>query len=605
MKLSGDSLAARVPRRLFGRRGASARSAIAVMTLLAMFTPAMAPAVAAQDGVDGNTYVSPQFGYELEWDEDVWDVDDEASDSRDVLVLLETDNSSLVYVEGYEAYDGNPDDCLEGSSDEILGADAVSDVEPLEDEDGDEIAGEDGGVVFAAYSYVYETSEGDEQDRVSYFTCQSLVEDEAVLAFSFIGLLDTFDDDQPAWDDLIAGLTLPDDAGAKDADEEETADDEDEQDSSNEDETGDRDRDKEDDDSAGAADVSSFAGGPALSGVQPGPAPADEPDELWVFETGDDFVGANAAAVSVEDGLVFTSSNMVYAFDIESGEEVWSYESDDRMGFVSPLALADGVLYAAGEDGSVYAFEAESGDIIWQSELTGGMPVNGGPMLADDVLYVTAWDQNAYALDIETGDVLWDTSFGGISYAQPAYADGYIILSAPTNGVIAIDTEEGEEAWSFETEGMVYGAKATGDGVVYAGSDDGTLYAIELESGDELWSVDTGGVLTTSLAVYDGIVYAANADAVLGAYDAESGDEIWTTDIDGAEPGGVTVTFTEDDDLLILVGDGDGVLHAYDEDGEEVYAVEVADAAIYWPATVIDGVIYVSARDGSVYALAA
>lgn len=588
----------------FSRRGGVLRSAMALALLLTTLAPGITASVSAQDGVDGNTYVSPNFGYELEWDEDDWEVDEEDSNGRDFLVLLESDGTSLVYVEGYEGYDGDPDDCLDGSSAEILDADVISDVEPLEDEDGEEIAGEDDGVVFAAYSYVYESEDGDEQDRVSYFTCQTLVEDEAVLAFSFVGIFDAFEDDLPVWEDLMAALVLPDDAGRDDEDEEDADDrDRDEEDENGDDDSDDRDR-GEDDDGAGSDDVALFGGGPAHTGVQPGPAPADEPDELWVFETGDDFVGANAAAVSLDDGLVFTSSNAVYAFDIESGEEVWSYESESRMGFVAPLALVDGVLYAAGEDGSVYAFEPDSGDIIWQSELTGGMPVNGGPLVDGDVLYVTAWDGNAYALETETGDVIWDMSFGGISYGQPAYADGYIVLSAPSGGAMAIDVEEEDEAWNFETEGTVYAALTIADDIAYFGSDDGNLYAVELESGDEIWNVDTDASLMTALTIYDGVLYAANSESVLGAYDAESGDELWTIEIDGSNPGGIAVAFTEDDDLLILVGDGDGVLYAFDEDGEEVYSVEVTDASIYWPATIIDGAIYVSARDGSVYALA-
>lgn len=586
----GRSLAARLTGRPANPRHRGVRSLIALITLLAIAAPGLTPLAAAQDGVDGNTYVSPNFGYELEWDEDVWEVDEEDSNGRDVLVLLETDGTSLVYVEGYEAYDGDPEDCLEGSSAEILEADSISDVEPLEDENDEEGDGDGGGVPFAVYSYVYETDEGDEQDRVSYFTCQTLVEGEAVLAFSFVGLLEAYADDLPVWDDLFNSLTLPDEDGRED---------------DSGDDSGDRDRDEEDDSGEGGGDVAFLGGGPAHTGEQPGPAPADEPEEAWVFETGDDFVGANAAAVSLDDDLVFTSSNAVYAFDIDSGEEVWTYESDANMGFVAPLALGDGVLYAAGEDGSVYAFEAESGEVIWQSELTNGPPVNGGPLLAGDLLYVTAWDGNLYALETETGDVAWDASFGGISFGQPAYADGYIVLSAPSDGVMAIDAESGDDVWTYDTDGTVYAALTIEDGVVYFGSEDGALHAVALESGDGLWSEDTGAPLMTALTIFDGVLYAANSESVLAAYDAESGGELWTTDIDGADPGGISVAFTEDDDLLIFIGDGDGVLYAFDEDGDEVYTVEVTDAAIYWPPTVIDGTIYVSARDGSVYALEA
>jgi len=572
--------------RLAGARGA------AVAAMLGASIAGLAPRAAAQNNVDGNIYTSPTYGYELEWDEDVWEIDEETSNRRDSLVLIETDNTSLVYLEGYDAYDGDPSDCLEGSAAEILESDSVSDVEPMEDEDGEEIAGEEDGVVFAAYTYVYEPQDGDPQDRASYFTCQTLVEDEAVLAFSFVGVLDEQEDDLPLWLDLMDGLTLPggDSRGNQ-----------------NDDKTSNNDRGNSSASDSGDL-AATYGGGPARTGEQPGPAPADEPEVIWTFETGDDFVGASAATVSLDDGLVFTSSNAVYAFDIETGEEVWVYKSDANMGFVAPLALADGVLYAGGEDGSLYAFEPGSGDVIWQAELTdSGLPVNGGPLVEDGTIYVTAWDGNAYVVDAETGDVLGQQKLGGMSYGQPAFADGYVVMSAPSpsKGVMAIEAETGDEAWTFDTDGTVYTALAVADGVVYFGTDDGMLFAAELESGDEVWSMELDAPAGGPIAVADGVLYAANADAGLVAYDAESGDELWTAEIDGDNPGGVAVTETEDGDRLILVGDGDGMLHAFDEDGEEVYAAEVTDAALFWPPTVVDGVMYVSARDGSVYALAA
>ncbi|MGI8643362.1 MAG: hypothetical protein ACR2LS_04525 [Thermomicrobiales bacterium] len=155
-------------------------------------------------GVNGNSYESPAYGYTLEWDEDLWEVDEErtAAGTRDVLVLTYVDGGTL-YVEGYDAYDGDPADCLDGSSAEILEFDDVSNAEPLEDENGDIIAGEDDGVVFAAYSLdIQDTS------AVAFFSCQTLVEDEAVLAFSVIMPEDVADEGLAAFMDVQASLEL-------------------------------------------------------------------------------------------------------------------------------------------------------------------------------------------------------------------------------------------------------------------------------------------------------------------------------------------------------------------------------------------------------------
>ncbi len=166
-------------------------------------------------GVDGNTYESPTYGYTLEWDEDLWTVDEErtASEDRDVLYLDYTDGGFLI-VEGYEDYDGDPEDCLEGSSAEILESGEVDDVAPLEDEVGDVIEGDDDDVFFAAY-----TLEIGPDTAVAYFDCRTLVEDEAVLAFSLLVPEEAVEDAVDAFLDVRDSLELADQGDGRDDDE--------------------------------------------------------------------------------------------------------------------------------------------------------------------------------------------------------------------------------------------------------------------------------------------------------------------------------------------------------------------------------------------------
>ena len=163
-------------------------------------------------GVNGDSYTSPTYGYTLEWDEDLWEADAERTDTddRDVLVLDYTDRGTL-YVEGYDAYDGDPEECLAGSADEILEAGTVDNVEPLEDEDGNVIEGDEDGVAFAAYAFEF-----DGVPAVGYFTCQTLVEDEAVLAFSLLAAEDEADEAVEAFMDVQGSLELPDSADQDD-----------------------------------------------------------------------------------------------------------------------------------------------------------------------------------------------------------------------------------------------------------------------------------------------------------------------------------------------------------------------------------------------------
>lgn len=175
-------------------------------------------------GVDGNTYTSPTFGYTVEWDEDDWTVDDETEGvpGRDTLILDYNDGGFL-YVEGYEDFDGDPAECLDASSSEFLENDQVDESMPLEDDDGEPVEGEEDGVAFAAYTL---TTGGDELN--AYFDCRTLVEDEAVLAFSLVAPPQVYDDALAAVEDIADSLQLEgadateDDATPRADEEEET-----------------------------------------------------------------------------------------------------------------------------------------------------------------------------------------------------------------------------------------------------------------------------------------------------------------------------------------------------------------------------------------------
>jgi hypothetical protein len=159
-------------------------------------------------GVEGNTYTSPTFGYTLEWDEDLWSVDEgtEGLPGRDTLVLDYADGG-FVFVEGYEEYDGDPAACLEQSTAELLEDSGVEGSAPLEDDDGEPIAGEEDGVAFAGYAV--ETENG---AFAAYLDCRAIVAGEAVLAFTLVTLPEVYDDALADTREIADSLELADDA---------------------------------------------------------------------------------------------------------------------------------------------------------------------------------------------------------------------------------------------------------------------------------------------------------------------------------------------------------------------------------------------------------
>lgn len=200
---------------------------IALM-LSAGFVAAGPRGAIAQDddsGLDDNTFTGPNFGWSVEWDEDIWAFDDEDNSGGGdyfSLVTVEGEPFALSQFFGAEEFGGDPDECVSGWEDFISNRDAVSDVDedtrvelPETPDDG----------ANTAYTYVSEADNGTEFDLIEYVACQTLVEDEAVLIHTVITTQDDFEDLIPLIDDLAAEIILPDNTrGRGDDEDEETPD---------------------------------------------------------------------------------------------------------------------------------------------------------------------------------------------------------------------------------------------------------------------------------------------------------------------------------------------------------------------------------------------
>ena len=168
--------------------------------------------------------------------------------------------------------------------------------------------------------------------------------------------------------------------------------------------------------------------------------------------------------------------------------------------------------------------------------------------------------------------------------------------------------ELGGLRWQVRTQGPVRSTPAVAGGRIYFGSGDGRIYAVDLQ-GRPLWVSDTGAAVSSSPAVVGGRVYAQNRDGVVLALSADDGKIVWRaqTGIDvpfewGFESGDMYVSSPVVVDGLVLVGSGDGHLYALDAaSGKGKWRVQTGGRVRSSPA-VSDGIVYVGSMDGSVYA---
>ena len=115
---------------------------------------------------------------------------------------------------------------------------------------------------------------------------------------------------------------------------------------------------------------------------------------------------------------------------------VWA----DRVrgaGFSSTPVVANGVLYIGSHGKELLAFDAESGERLWEFDTDA--PILASASVAGNTVYVGDSDGNLYAVDGETGKLAWRFKTGARIDAAPAIANGVLFLTSRDGTLYAIE----------------------------------------------------------------------------------------------------------------------------------------------------------------------
>lgn len=346
-----------------------------------------------------------------------------------------------------------------------------------------------------------------------------------------------------------------------------------------------------------------------------------------------------------DDRLVIAGRGDLTALDTDDGSELWSVGVGLDTGLAP--AIADDTAYVTAWNGGqnhdrgVAAIALEDGDERWRAVPDVG--VSSAPTLAGDAVYVggSVNSDEVIAIGAAEGRERW--RFEAARHATtPAVADGAVYAGGGTEKVAyAIDADTGEELWQFETGGEAMNPPTVADGTVYVPDRSGHLYALDPDDGTERWSVQVGGDDQSSTSTDDGST-STNDGGSMSADDEN--DRSRRSRSDGPRiPGSVAVTddrvYVPADDAVVALDTGGEHQWAVDRgtphppvvagdsllittsqrafcldtaDGAERWHHEVEDramgdavyAGINCGPTVSDGVAFVAAHGGHIYALA-
>jgi hypothetical protein len=281
----------------------------------------------------------------------------------------------------------------------------------------------------------------------------------------------------------------------------------------------------------------------------------------------------------------------VSRLDPKTGQVAWTTSTGDLSGLLTGAVPCDGDRVVFGSiDGSLRAVHQGDGLLAWT---VGELPTESTPVFLADHVLVATDDGRLVAVDPTNGSIRWDLALHGPVRADLVAIDDERVLVVTENGTVtAVDAAAGRELWHTRVgRGVVASpAVAFGDAVVVA--EDGTATRLRCTDGRVLWAADGFANLTLTPAVLpDSVLLADGRD--LHVLSGATGQRRRTlrTAADLRTP----IRLAGD---VVLVGDADGVVTAYDrQDLEPRFRLQAEGPALAPVMCLADGSLLAAFQD--------
>ena len=337
-------------------------------------------------------------------------------------------------------------------------------------------------------------------------------------------------------------------------------------------------------------------------------------------------------------------------------EQIWQQSIGDGAGgqFMKLVpATASGTTYVADHAGLVQARNSVTGDLLW--EVKSAFPFSAGPGLGVHVVVLGTSHAEVVAFDKVSGEQKWSTEVSSEVLAVPVVAHGMVFIRTTDGKIKALNETTGAQVWSVEQSVPALSIRGTGnplalDDMLVAGNANGKLTALQLHDGKTLWEstivmptgrseierlvdldadpVERRGAIfiasyqggTASVAETDGDVIWRNEE--LSSYTGLSTDlrYLYVSDTHGEvsqvdQRNGAALWKQKDlhnrkltaaiaYEQYVVVGDFEGWVHWLSmNDGRLLARYQVSKSPIEATPVVVDGTVFIYAKDGTLAAL--
>lgn len=313
-------------------------------------------------------------------------------------------------------------------------------------------------------------------------------------------------------------------------------------------------------------------------------------------------VAGGAVALASTDGQILS-------LEPATGRERWRAAVGSKL----TAAVGSDGRYAAVVTSDNELVALDQGKVIWRDRLPGR--VITAPLVAGERVFVQSVDRSVRAYDALDGRWLWNFQRSGtdpLSLAQSgvlaAFRDTLVVGVGsrmigldPIRGTPRFEASLGLPRGSNEVERLsdLVGPVTRSEDDLCVRAFQLSVGCVNMNRGTLRWSRPQAGY--QGLASDDRIVVGADGADRLTAWRAETGETLWRVDRFQHRGLGTPVMWAG----LIAVGDNDGQLHLLSSDDGRTVARVALDGAPSGAPVVVDGLLLVATRAGTLYALRA
>lgn len=224
--------------------------------------------------------------------------------------------------------------------------------------------------------------------------------------------------------------------------------------------------------------------------------------------------------------------------------------------------------------------------------------IRSTPSSFNGMAFVGSYDTNIWAIKLETGEFVWKRATEGGIVSSPVVERDIkqIFVGSEDTNYYSLDTRDGRINWSFTTGGKIRSGGRLGHGHVFFGSDDGNLYAVLANNGRLMWQYDAASpIRTTPFVTNDRVIFGTD------------GGEVLALELSGARKWGfrskraIHSSPIVDMEGVCYVGAFDGFLYAIDASSGYSHWRYRTNGAIISSPTVEGNNVLFGSTDGKLY----